>query len=1677
MFNLGSFFGFSRSEQPLPPTSDAVEGRDPRTSAHVPEPGKTLGEEDSGECSREPNSEQAQCEMATMDRARGFASMDENIKYRLLSEVYDDDMVSLIKQRDTMIAKSDSQTSSTPFRMDNSTRVASEDEEMKYRALSLVYDDDMVSLIKQRDTMIAKRDSQTSSTPFRMDNSTRGASEDEEMKYRALSLVYDDDMVSLIKQRDKMIADSESQNSNTPFKMDNSTRVASEDEDMKYRVLSLVYDDDMVSLIKQRDKMIADRESQTSNTTVETHTRTMIGERSFRAVAGRNSALVPSTVVPIVTSSDRKSYEDGTYVNVEKEGRIERGTCDSDRTSNLREVSDTPCADSTGAPRESSGPCAPDGSEFQADVDCNGDTEDKERKLDQYKCPEERVLVSEETSGSDESVMLQEGGEKNGSVEPRGTSGSGAGAPSFVPQLLVSESDQAPCPRSPGDRSAVATEICQQNSSTRSGTVKQGTESNDWDRIGDGKFLPGGGLAESVLEEYSLSFGSLEEEVVAAIKSKHLEECEDLLGRLEGSNLIEKSGRTLLHLAVEQGKLDWSERLLLMASNPNDAGRKVLALGEDMCKKFPLEPERETILRLVRLASKFGGSDDSVVRPGAEANRVPVSRRNEPRGCAFCVGHESTSAGSNGRTSGSGDDGGIVGGSGKTVLPSFSVVNIEGKIDPTSFSSSGGVINRLEGNADVCCRGVDSDDIPVEGNTPESIASDNILLPTTLSGYPKRRVGDNEDTSRVKRSPGGRDLNSLITFLDENLKVSNDHVEVNDSRDKDRPDRGQDFDGSGEDSTARSPGGNDAVTAARGDSGGVSASCCEESRSSVFPRGGHSSSCHEVSESLTREVNSFRSSVDERLEGLTSMLIELCQKVDFLSTETALLKEDTETLIDNASIRGSAVSELRTEVDEMKTELLSRLQLVFNAEPLARNNDSRVQLRAVEESGNSVTEAIAQKNSLYHPQGCSLTPRPADSNISRSERVRDHEKVRKDSAAGTEMSFYTYLANEMNDPSSKTEYDEAETKPRPLSGTVELKSFDDLIKDSGASGGLENENSDKMSEGKKREKRRFSTDRYLISKRNYKEALLRAQNSISPSNVEGGFGSQPGVIYQGDVMVQQSLPRSETEGEPKSNGFDDRIHVEYDGYDLHETLPRTFDSLASSLANEMNVPSSNAEFDEVERKPRPSSGTVVLKSFDDLIKYSGASGGLENETLDEPSEGKRRGKKGFSTDRYFISKRNYKEALLRAQNSISASGAEDGRSSQPTVIYQEDVMVQHPLSGSETEGGRGFNAFDDRTRVELSGCELHETLPRTYDSLESSLVNEMPESRSKTFVDQFERTPDPLSGIVAFLNNGAMVVYDRASILAKINAEASRSKSEVDFQGCSTPSTGIAKAKKKGEPSHDLKASTLAKINAEASSSKSEVNVQRCSTPSTRIGKAEKKGEPSRDLKLRDACVNGLLTITNYTGTAKCRKLITSYYQEIYSSGPITSTMLDYLCSLEHTKIIVDFQNVHIGHMKPTVRDIDGGQSEGVHHRVHSHCSRRTVYVAAKMDHFTKTEGVMAWLTIGIARMSMYAAFRNKAKPYDKRDKEKEAEFGEIVREAEEMLHRLGPDYCNYYIRNALEWKQQAGKDIAMISAVPGIIAHHGHAEGIRILNEQVPSLLKFYQEEVMSKFLLEVEA
>ncbi|XP_046408108.1 uncharacterized protein LOC124172690 [Ischnura elegans] len=234
----------------------------------------------------------------------------------------------------------------------------------------------------------------------------------------------------------------------------------------------------------------------------------------------------------------------------------------------------------------------------------------------------------------------------------------------------------------------------------------------------------------------------------------------------------------------------------------------------------------------------------------------------------------------------------------------------------------------------------------------------------------------------------------------------------------------------------------------------------------------------------------------------------------------------------------------------------------------------------------------------------------------------------------------------------------------------------------------------------------------------------------------------------------------------------------------------------------------------------------------------------------------------------------------------------------------------------------------------------------------------------------------------------------------------------------------------------------------------------------------ESKPVPAPTPVVHHPCTNALLAMTRCFGSKDDVEWLREYYHDMLSLGPLIAPMLTFIKAnkANNVMIIVDFTISDIGVRWPRLSDLDGRKKTPSRPKIRSHCSSRTVYVAAKVHNEYTEDYVVGCLTVGLARLAVYLAFMNKSKPYVNGSTEM-MKYAAIVKEAEDLLKRVGPLNMDWYLRNAIGWMSKEAQEVALISAVPGIIAHYGLEGGVEILSKQLPSLLQFYQEYVVSKF------
>ncbi|XP_046408112.1 uncharacterized protein LOC124172696 [Ischnura elegans] len=1064
----------------------------------------------------------------------------------------------------------------------------------------------------------------------------------------------------------------------------------------------------------------------------------------------------------------------------------------------------------------------------------------------------------------------------------------------------------------------------------------------------------------------------LGEEFFNAVRCKSVDDCGDIIDEIKDVNEKGLGGKTLLNVAVELGKLEWVEKLLLMGSDPNissEAGHSALKLAEECFRAFPQDVDRGVIFRLIKIASQLGDKK----RQAAEINRIPDSYRTPSGGCErktiFPAAGDKTSSIGGGDCGGDAVDynsspetrfgGAVVKSSRNAILGALiGQSRNDGEINMTSVQE-----RRLEAvRQEIGATSGSNEGQSSRGGSGSHIKDVGLGFGAKSIENPEVDGREYDSSSGVPETPSIRDREGTS-----NLELSLEAI-------------------------------SEGAYKARGQHGSDITSGLERNPIPFFQFKGDFSTCHVISESLSRVMKCIQRGFDDRLKTLETMLIELNQKVDTISKDAVLLKEETETLIDNVSIRKTALNELRTEITSMRREFLSELE-DMKEEKLALIAGRWRQEKFEKESMDGAIGEAGHKGA----QDSSVFPLEQQYRASTPEAKYDHLNTHQD----------TYIW--INDPNLVVEVpalklgttsEDAGSLPdtasyptvryvTPAGVVTPADTFTKVTKHSGTSqnGNVTTETLGTNLVDQVRDKAVKNCVHEVVDRMTERGHLLRNQESSFTSvDIDLKGSTSAALKFEPNRSFCESAPAF-------FPGLTGAVMV---GQPLGSPTQFGYESHTQEAAMDPSA-----------------TGWALRNQFQAMTESLGASGALEKLTVSYPS---------FPPAEPLLSKRRAK-ALAKTKQKGTVSQTKQPSKASPA----KDDVVSSP--GTEVCGVEPVAVFPS--------LPSSDSLP---SKREVEVVGKMKQegTGSKT---SSNISPDEVPQAAGSEVPGAL--YEPVA--------PSPTPSPSDIPAYQGDAKTVNKRQQKDDASKT------------ASPSKASVKTERSSSSSgVKSREVESKPDPASLPVVQEDLVEAFLKITVYFGTTDDLDFLRSYYQYVSTLGPLIIPLLVFLCGQQDINIFVDFENSHVGERWPAPKDPDGSASKAGSSEVQVQCAKRKVYIAAD---YGSDDRVIGWFTIALARLCMKLVFRNNYKPYQSADKDGREKFARILKTAEELSCRSGPGGCELFIKNALEWKSKDSKEIALISAVPGIIAHYGCEQGVKVLNEQLPSLFNFYKYQVLTRF------
>ncbi|XP_046408021.1 uncharacterized protein LOC124172624 isoform X2 [Ischnura elegans] len=237
-----------------------------------------------------------------------------------------------------------------------------------------------------------------------------------------------------------------------------------------------------------------------------------------------------------------------------------------------------------------------------------------------------------------------------------------------------------------------------------------------------------------------------------------------------------------------------------------------------------------------------------------------------------------------------------------------------------------------------------------------------------------------------------------------------------------------------------------------------------------------------------------------------------------------------------------------------------------------------------------------------------------------------------------------------------------------------------------------------------------------------------------------------------------------------------------------------------------------------------------------------------------------------------------------------------------------------------------------------------------------------------------------------------------------------------------------------------------------------------------RAGTTAKSSVPKSLPEIRELCVGAMLEKTHLTRWSEGDLAqLRAVYEEMYQS-PWMSCLIKYLHSQEGVKVMVDFESQFIGNLVRRFINHDGVECEGSQYYSFPEFGARRIYVGGKKNDDDPQKSLLCHIASLFARMSMFLAFGNDGRPYHVGDVGRRRQYEAILVEAKQR-RRSGLE-LDEEIVYCLKMKTERAREIYMVAAVPWVIAYHGVRYAIEMLEEQMPSLLNFYEHQVMRLLL-----
>ncbi|XP_046404640.1 uncharacterized protein LOC124169997 [Ischnura elegans] len=240
----------------------------------------------------------------------------------------------------------------------------------------------------------------------------------------------------------------------------------------------------------------------------------------------------------------------------------------------------------------------------------------------------------------------------------------------------------------------------------------------------------------------------------------------------------------------------------------------------------------------------------------------------------------------------------------------------------------------------------------------------------------------------------------------------------------------------------------------------------------------------------------------------------------------------------------------------------------------------------------------------------------------------------------------------------------------------------------------------------------------------------------------------------------------------------------------------------------------------------------------------------------------------------------------------------------------------------------------------------------------------------------------------------------------------------------------------------------------------------------------DQETEEERNIRALNRCVDVMMSLTEIReNNEEKTKKVRGFYEKIYKASPLTSLMLKFLERNGGVKVIIDCDSKDISNLVRGLANLDGEKCAGTTLHKFADFFECKVYLGGEAGKYQVWEGLKwvdkyhdpeASLSQSLAQMVMYLIFKNRGFPYKCDDDQCEKLYEKIAQEALQKM--TSGAYMDYLINDALSMKTPLGREVSLISVVPGMLVKHGSQGGMRTLQEQVPFLTYFFMQHVIPK-------